>query len=130
MELTYESIEKYLKALNKNYSVVFTFKKSPIHQLKIHYAPHVDEFYYSYRNKSVINPQDFDRIQVSDLEDISFYSGLLISSFKEENISDLINKIHKKEHFPVQNPEVLNRTPVETNMEEKIEQVVPETSSI
>ncbi len=110
MTIEFTKIEEYLKSLGKNYSVVFTFKKNPLHQIKIHYAPHSSEFYYSFRNREKVDISTVQSVDLSDVRDISFYSGLLISSFGSESFSDLLMTISSMEHFPIQKPEVLTKS--------------------
>jgi hypothetical protein len=109
MKIDYETLDQYLKSLGKSYSMLFTFKKGPIQQLKIHYAPHVDEVYYSYRNNEAINTEDYSGVDLTQVASVGFYSGLLISSFEENEYAELLDHIQQRKHFPVHNPDVLNR---------------------
>jgi hypothetical protein len=109
MIISFEQVEKYLKSLGKNYSILFTFKKDILRQLKIHYASHTGEFYYSFRNDGKIETNQIESIDLNNVSNISFYLGLLVSSFNEEDFSDLLRNMENEEHFPIQKPDVVNR---------------------
>lgn len=109
-QLSFEQIEEYLQKLGKNYSVVLSYKSDPVNQIKIHYTPHQGEFYYSFRNHEKIDPEQYSNIALADLSNISFFSGLLISSFDENQFSELLSAIGTGEHFPIQKPEVLSKS--------------------
>lgn len=109
MVVTFDKLEDYLRSLGKNYSILFNFDKGDIYQLKIHYAAHVGEFYYSFRSNTTIDTTGIDSIDLDTLNKVSFYSGLLISSFEKEQFDELAKNIEENEHFTIQKPDVMNK---------------------
>lgn len=130
MKIDYETLEQYLKSLGKSYSMLFTYNEGPVHQLKIHYAPHVNEVYYSYRNTEPINHEEYSEVDLTKVANVAFYSGLLISSFEENQYTELLDHIQQHKHFPVQNPDVLNRMNNKNMDVELSEQATEEGSEI